>query len=45
MCVLPGHSEGQVKGTLDLVLGLQVSHSVRADPIDGHDDVALGQVA
>jgi len=48
MCLLVsslGHGERQVVGShLDLVLGLQVSHPVGADAVDGHDDVALDQV-
>lgn len=40
------HGEWQfVGGTLDLVLGLQVRHPLGADPVDGWDDVALGQAA
>lgn len=42
---LLAHGEGQVVvGHLDLVLGLQVSHPLRADAIDGDDDVTLDQV-
>lgn len=32
-------------GRLDLVLGLQVCHALCADPVDGRDDVTLGQAA
>lgn len=40
------HGECQfVRGRLDLVLGLQVRHPFGADPIDGRDDVTLGQAA
>lgn len=40
------HGECQfVCGRLDLVLGLQVRHPFGADPIDGRDDVTLGQAA
>ena len=43
---LLGHGESQVVvGHLDLVLGLQVSHPVGADAIDGDDDVTLSQVS
>lgn len=42
---LLGHGECQaVHGHLNLVLGLQVSHPIGADAIDGDDDVALDQV-
>lgn len=42
-CLLQ-HGEWQfVGGRLDLVLGLQVCHPLGADPVDGWDDVALGQ--
>lgn len=38
------HAECQfVGGRLDLVLGLQVRHSLGVDPVDGGDDVTLGQ--
>lgn len=40
------HGERQfVRGRLDLVLGLQVRHPLGADPVDGRDDVTLGQAA
>lgn len=40
------HGERQfVGGRLDLVLGLQVRHPLGADPINGRDDVTLGQAA
>lgn len=43
---LLGHGECQVViGHLDLVLSLQMSHSLCADAIDGNDDIALDQVA
>lgn len=46
VCYVLLHGEGQVEaGRLDLVLGLQVGHAFSADPVDGHDDVTLDQVA
>lgn len=40
------HAECElVGGRLDLVLGLQVGHALGADPVDGRDDVTLGQAA
>lgn len=46
VCVFSlAHGERQVVvGHLDLVLGLQVSHPLGADAVDGHDDVTLHQV-
>lgn len=46
VCVFSlAHGERQVVvGHLDLVLGLQVSHALGADAVDGHDDVTLHQV-
>lgn len=44
--LLLDHAEGElVGGRLDLVLGLQVGHALGADPVDGGDDVPLGQAA
>lgn len=43
---LLAHGESQVVvGHLDLVLGLQVSHPLGADAVNGHDDITLHQVA
>lgn len=33
-----------VAGRLDLVLGLQVGHGVRVDPINGHHKVSLAEL-
>lgn len=43
--LLLGHGECQiVVGHLDLVLGIQVGHALRAHAVDGHNDVSLNQV-
>lgn len=40
-----GHGERQVViGHLDFVLGFQVSHPLRADAINGNNDITLDQV-